>query len=478
MWLLRLGLYELTCAKEVGDDWVWLVDHTVQLDSHKGMIVVGLRLSAWQQSPRPLEHKDLRLLYLEPTEHSNGDKVKEQLEKVVAQTGVPREIVSDGGSDLKRGIELFRQAHPEIAPIYDVKHKMALLLKKELEADKEWEKYVSQANLARRGARIPGTQYLIVGRIYAILPQFVLCPRNCPLGENPELTAEDRAKFGPEPDTATWKKLELHCPKRDGSWADVTMVQPPSWLAEQHVRVGGTVDISVPECGIEGHAQVLSIGACPSVKRGQGHVVTATFRHHAVSTVHLRIEGSTEPIRCTGNHPFWSEDRRQFVRADALKIGEHLSSLHGPATLVSRTDQPNPKPVFNIQVQGTHVYLVGADGVLVHNGGICQTMSEEEAIENGLGIRDSQWPSRGLHEIEDHHPLMQGPEYRDFWTQRGLSNNFVENWVESLDTDVHQAIHNSGWWESELTGRITAQEAAQTESSDAGTSAPRGIRTS
>ena len=161
MWLLRLGLYELTCAKEVGDDWVWLVDHTVQLDSHKGMIVVGLRLSAWQQSPRPLEHKDLRLLYLEPTEHSNGDKVKEQLEKVVAQTGVPREIVSDGGSDLKRGIELFRQAHPEIAPIYDVKHKMALLLKKELEADKEWEKYVSQANLARRGLTLTSAGFLV-----------------------------------------------------------------------------------------------------------------------------------------------------------------------------------------------------------------------------------------------------------------------------------------------------------------------------
>jgi hypothetical protein len=191
------------------------------------------------------------------------------------------------------------------------------------------------------------------------------------LGENPELTAEDRAKFGAEPDPATWKKLELHCPKRDGSWADVTMVQPPSWLAEQGARVGGTVDISVPECGIDGHAQVLSIGPCPPVKRGQGHVVTATFRHHAASTVHLRIEGSTEPIRCTGNHPFWSEDRRQFVRADALKIGEHLSSLHGPAALVSRTDQPNPKPVFNIQVQGTHVYLVGADGVLVHNGVVC-----------------------------------------------------------------------------------------------------------
>jgi hypothetical protein len=225
------------------------------------------------------------------------------------------------------------------------------------------------------------------------------------LGENPELTAEDRATFGPEPDTATWKKLELHCPKRDGSWADVTMVQPPSWLAEQGARVGGTVEISVPECGIDGHAQVLTIGACPPVKRGQGHVVTATFRHHAVSTVHLRIEGSAEPIRCTGNHPFWSEDRRQFVRADALKIGEHLSSLDGPAALVSRTDQPNPKPVFNIQVQGTHVYLVGADGVLVHNGGVCTALEEHHLLPRQF---EPQFKAAGL-EIEDYTmPLEQG----------------------------------------------------------------------
>ena len=33
------------------------------------------------------------------------------------------------------------------------------------------------------------------------------------LGENPELTAEDRAKFGPEPDPATWRKLEFALPE-------------------------------------------------------------------------------------------------------------------------------------------------------------------------------------------------------------------------------------------------------------------------
>lgn len=86
---------------------------------------------------------------------------------------------------------------------------------------------------------------------------FRVCDRV--LGKNPELTEEDRAEFGPEPDPATWRTLELRAPKVDGSFADVTLVRPLSWLAEQGARVGGTVEISVPECGIEGSAQTINV---------------------------------------------------------------------------------------------------------------------------------------------------------------------------------------------------------------------------
>jgi hypothetical protein len=160
-WLFRLGLAELTCPQEQAEDWVWLVDHTVQLGSQKGMIVVGLRLGAWQAEPRPLEHADVRLLHLEPMERSNGELVQRELEKVVARTGVPRAIISDGGSDLKRGVALFCQDHPMVTHTYDIKHKMACLLKKELENDPDWERYVSRSNLARRGLTLTAGAFLV-----------------------------------------------------------------------------------------------------------------------------------------------------------------------------------------------------------------------------------------------------------------------------------------------------------------------------
>lgn len=160
-WLFRLGLYELTRPQERGDDWVWLVDHTVQLGPHKGLVVIGLRLGAWQANPRPLEHQDVRLLHLEPMEHSDGAAVRRELKKVVARTGVPRQIVSDGGTDLKKGIELFRQAQPHLAHTYDITHKVACLLKKELEADPAWERFITESNLARRGLALTSAGFLV-----------------------------------------------------------------------------------------------------------------------------------------------------------------------------------------------------------------------------------------------------------------------------------------------------------------------------
>ena len=46
LWLLRLGYYKLTRAKEEGEDWVWIVDHVVQTGQEKCLLSVGSRLSA------------------------------------------------------------------------------------------------------------------------------------------------------------------------------------------------------------------------------------------------------------------------------------------------------------------------------------------------------------------------------------------------------------------------------------------------
>ena len=48
MWLLRLGLFELSRPKEAAEDWVWIVDHTVQIGVQKCLLIAGVRSSAWR----------------------------------------------------------------------------------------------------------------------------------------------------------------------------------------------------------------------------------------------------------------------------------------------------------------------------------------------------------------------------------------------------------------------------------------------
>lgn len=104
-------------------------------------MILGIRLSRWPAGETCLQHSDVELLDLVPVRKSNGTVVYQQLEHVVAQTGVPREILSDHGSDLKVGTEQFCQRHPETCAVYDIKHKTASVLKRELADDATWREF-------------------------------------------------------------------------------------------------------------------------------------------------------------------------------------------------------------------------------------------------------------------------------------------------------------------------------------------------
>jgi hypothetical protein len=141
LWLLRVGYYKLTRSKEEGEDWVWIVDHVVQTGQEKCLLIVGIRLSAMPAEGEYLTHADVEPIAVYPVTQSNGEIVYQQLEKARKQTGVPREILSDQGSDLHKGIRQFCQAHPETCYVYDIKHKVAAVLKRELGADPLWQEF-------------------------------------------------------------------------------------------------------------------------------------------------------------------------------------------------------------------------------------------------------------------------------------------------------------------------------------------------
>jgi hypothetical protein len=144
-WLLRVGYYKLTRPKESAEDWVWIVDHTVQIGAEKCFVILGVRLSALGTDERCLRHAEVEPIALCPVRHSNGAVVYQQLEDHSTKTGIPREILGDHGSDLKAGVGRFGQQHPETSYIYDIKHKTAGVLQQELQEDARWQEFTRLA---------------------------------------------------------------------------------------------------------------------------------------------------------------------------------------------------------------------------------------------------------------------------------------------------------------------------------------------
>jgi hypothetical protein len=145
LWLLRLGYYKLTRPKEVADDWVWILDHSVQVGPEKCLLILGVRLSRLPPTSCCLGHADVEPIELRPVRHSTGDVVWEQLEEAAEKTGPPREILSDGGGDLQAGIRRFCDGHPQTCAIYDVTHKLAVLVKAFLSDTNAWSRFCQGA---------------------------------------------------------------------------------------------------------------------------------------------------------------------------------------------------------------------------------------------------------------------------------------------------------------------------------------------
>jgi len=165
LWLMRLGLYELTREKAKAADWVWMMDHTVQLGPWKCLVIVGVRLSAWNPERGPLKHEDVTLFNLTPMEHSTGKAVAEQLQATIQQTKiVPVAVLSDEGAELKTGMALLQEKQPEagnVLHLHDIKHKVATLLKKELHDDETWQSFVTKTNRTKLQMTLTSLAFLV-----------------------------------------------------------------------------------------------------------------------------------------------------------------------------------------------------------------------------------------------------------------------------------------------------------------------------
>ena len=161
LWLLRVGLYEVQRPQARADDWVWIIDHTIQLGTIRVLLIVGVRLSAWEAKKRgALEHRDLQVMLLEPVQKSNAEIVRAQLEKAARVSGAPRAIVSDQCRELNNAIAQFQAEHPQTVGLNDIKHRLALLLERQLKRDSRWGDFLQACQQMRKKSQQTALAFL------------------------------------------------------------------------------------------------------------------------------------------------------------------------------------------------------------------------------------------------------------------------------------------------------------------------------
>ncbi len=164
-WLLRLGCARLQCPLPQDRPWVWLMDHTLQIGPHKLFVIAGCLLDTVPFGQRPLGLADLELIALVPMTTSNQQVIDAELEKAVARTGVPRQILCDGASDLHKGIARFRTRHPETRAVTDAAHHTANLLRHYWEKDPRWQEFTRLMHQTATVLRQSQAAYLLAPKL-------------------------------------------------------------------------------------------------------------------------------------------------------------------------------------------------------------------------------------------------------------------------------------------------------------------------
>jgi hypothetical protein len=97
-------------------------------------------------------------------------------------------------------------------------------------------------------------------------------------------------------------------------------------------------------------------------------------------------------VHTTGNHPWWDDTQRAWIRADHLVNGDQVLTVDGSTiTVTSVEDTGSTQPTYNLTVTGPHTYYVGDDQILVHNCVVIDYSKpglNQEMVERGWSKQD------------------------------------------------------------------------------------------
>lgn len=149
-WILQYGLNELRRPVQKRNDWIFILDHTIEFGQQKCLVILGVSQKMLLKTTGPITHQQLRTLKIDISQESNSKRVHDTLKTLMRKTGIPVQIVSDHGSDLKKAITDICLEHPKVKFTYDITHKCGILVKHALSRDILWNRFIENYSYTKR----------------------------------------------------------------------------------------------------------------------------------------------------------------------------------------------------------------------------------------------------------------------------------------------------------------------------------------
>lgn len=121
-WIHKIGYYQLNKRKEKGNDWIIMIDESIQIGVEKILMIYGIQEKNIDFT-RSLKLEDMVPLLEKVSFSNSGEEICKALIELKKEIGEIKYAVTDGGPNIKKGLRL-----AEITHIYDLTHKIALIL--------------------------------------------------------------------------------------------------------------------------------------------------------------------------------------------------------------------------------------------------------------------------------------------------------------------------------------------------------------
>lgn len=146
-WSLRLGLSLLKAVSPIDEPWLAIIDHSISFGTKKVFVVLRVKFSSLKNRGSAITLEDCECIGIKVNEACNGENVANDLTEIFSKSGIPVAVLKDGGSELKKGVDLWNEDHGyKIESIDDVGHVCANSLKGEFTKENIFSKFLDLVN--------------------------------------------------------------------------------------------------------------------------------------------------------------------------------------------------------------------------------------------------------------------------------------------------------------------------------------------